>query len=692
MKERITFPSIGKALFIDFNKFTDWYKSDGGFNWSYIEIDGRTNNHRIYIYPKQSIIGNMISDDLYKRDIDSNFKKDSPLAFREYLLLDKLQTYITRFGSNWDILYTDDIFTIIRFGENSFLILNQFLNLQLFETHENLTLGELNSKLYLNSNTDDSNSLIANDLSLSSVKSQKKVQTDAIDNLQDDIKAIEKELDDKIQALRNEARIQKQKIERMKTSLQVKVEELHTQIFMLETLVYAVECRLGEIVDFMQLREGDEASIDTPLVIFQKLRYLDEDLPIFASIYNFEFNDSYIFEELLQNREDIVEYFCPSDKCISFIRISKTGTNFSKDYENNILKEYDILHGKTVGILVRNGGNLYFAWTDEHRILLPDGNVFYTPGTSEVNLEDIPKSKYILDSLSAEQEAELSEEEYKEYQDKDKITYYKDKYGWEGRKVASKVFVFSIIQGLLDDKKLVEIPEELSLLSKPKSSQYLIFSYADGTLEDNRYGNFSDILERLQDNHKWGDTILSTISLHDYSTSNSWSYSRFQRSVDGSSRTHDCDVKDCTIYRINLIKPQDRHSYTEYYVSLEKRWSDYGARSNFMIQKDEFINLTFLNSEWLYYAIINKKVGNFSINGKVVSYAHAVRYLKYAYQYLKEREVYELSLIKNYLPNIEDDKTWMVDLSEWKLLKNVRNITDYQAKRFAKFLEGGRVL
>ena len=130
-----TFPSIGKASFIDFNKFTEWYVADGGYNWPYIEIDDRTINYTIYVHPKHKIIDPMITeDDLYRRGVDKNFKKDSPLDFYEYELLDKLQNYITRFSVNWDMLYTDDIFTIIRFGEHSFLILNQFLNLQLFET------------------------------------------------------------------------------------------------------------------------------------------------------------------------------------------------------------------------------------------------------------------------------------------------------------------------------------------------------------------------------------------------------------------------------------------------------------------------------------------------------------------------------------------------------------------------------
>lgn len=79
-------------------------------------------------------------------------------------------------------------------------------------------------------------------------------------------------------------------------------------------------------------------------------------------------------------------------------------------------------------------------------------------------------------------------------------------------------------------------------------------------------------------------------------------------------------------------------------ISLKKKWSDAEVRSNFEVEKDKFINMTFLNSEWLHYAILNKKIGNFIINGKSVSYAYAVRYMKLAYEYLKKRETGELAL------------------------------------------------
>ena len=82
------------------------------------------------------------------------------------------------------------------------------------------------------------------------------------------------------------------------------------------------------------------------------------------------------------------------------------------------------------------------------------------------------------------------------------------------------------------------------------------------------------------------------------------------------------------------------------------------------------------------YAIQNRKVGRLFIGGKEVSYAYAMRYLNTALEYLRNREKQEKALIMKYSYLLPE---WEVALSEWKLVHNVHSITDYQAKRFAKY-------
>jgi hypothetical protein len=206
------------------------------------------------------------------------------------------------------------------------------------------------------------------------------------------------------------------------------------------------------------------------------------------------------------------------------------------------------------------------------------------------------------------------------------------------------------------------------------------------------------------------------------------------------NRTHDVHAHDCTIYPINLVefdKPERRvryrYTYTvpelvdgvyqqvtrtsintaeadakfsdgqdveilEYFdyrrqhnfISLKKegRWwdDDVGpSYANFEVETDEFINLTYMNSVWLNYALSNRNLGGWRVGGTSVNYEYALRYLGKALSHVREREEDEAENIR--LAGgaaILADPDWPVALSEWKMKTGVRNITEFQAKRFVK--------
>ena len=93
------------------------------------------------------------------------------------------------------------------------------------------------------------------------------------------------------------------------------------------------------------------------------------------------------------------------------IRISKNNILCgASDMVSNVLDTYKKFHGKQIGILIRNGENLYVGWTDEEKVRIKDENVYLKPETREDSLE----------------EAEVQSRE----------------------EVASRYFVFSILQGV----------------------------------------------------------------------------------------------------------------------------------------------------------------------------------------------------------------------------------------------------
>lgn len=135
-------------------------------------------------------------------------------------------------------------------------------------------------------------------------------------------------------------------------------------------------------------------------------------------------------------------------------------------------------------------------------------------------------------------------------------------------------------------------------------------------------------------------------------------------------------------------EPGRRHVFVS--VEKEENWRRNGVpyerqpRSNFELYEDEYINLTYMNSVWLSWVITQKKLGGWCIGGKEVDYAYAIKYLKTAMDFIRDREKGEKTLIDAVDPTVCRDPEWPLKLSEWKLEKGVRSVTPYQAKRFAK--------
>ena len=125
---------------------------------------------------------------------------------------------------------------------------------------------------------------------------------------------------------------------------------------------------------------------------------------------------------------------------------------------------------------------------------------------------------------------------------------------------------------------------------------------------------------------------------------------------------------------------------THTFISAKKNnYNYYGeqtdSRANMEIFQSEYLNLTFLNSVYLKYAIQNKKMGGWKRAGESVEYADSIRYLNAALDYIREREIEEAEMLEKYMELYPE---WQVDLSEWRLKHNYHRLTDTRAKKFAK--------
>ena len=226
--------------------------------------------------------------------------------------------------------------------------------------------------------------------------------------------------------------------------------------------------------------------------------------------------------------------FAPGPKSISLVKISKDGTiRCQSEIRNNMLSEYELLHGNTIAILIRDGENLYIGWTDDDKVQVKDENMFLKPETKEIASED-------------EENIRNSQKE----------------------EIAGRYFIFAILQGIVDQGKILKLPKIGSIM---KSNPYVIYSMADGWLEDDRFGTLEDILKRT--NHevmKKGDTILTLMRIT--RDDNGYGYGRRggvwnnNRGRGEANRTHDVSLKDFKFYKINKVDK------TEYYDVFMRKY------------------------------------------------------------------------------------------------------------------------
>ena len=619
------------------------------------------------------------------------------------------------------------------------------------QNYDDLTPAEVKQQLLSSGKEGNTTNIVSAESGMA--VSHNTVETQLSDT-QNRIAALESEMEDVKRAKCGELAEMQAKIEAMKADLEAKKEKmllalaeqmkamnatkekLEMQIYMLDSQIFAIRCYAGETINFTAIRTGWPAPETEPVVIHQKLRFLDEELGKLASLYTIQWDEIHLFEEFLRHSPLAFETFVPNNRCIVLIRLSRTGKIMGLDDGRsgyrNLLKKYDYYHGETVGILIRNGENLYLGWADDEHIKIKDDFVNNVIDLSD----DTPRRPFF---------SEWDKEEYEARQKAKRKAAMKE--------VLSRVFVTNILQGIVDNSDILPMPEGVRF---DKPSPYIQYSLADAWLDDGRFGDFTQIIQKCNETVKVGDTILTLLYLvpEHYADFGRRAFvdevGVNSRGRGWANRTHDCRVSDCTLYPVNLVEYDDPVDYVVYeeksqrsdlnepvwekrkdrnylfdrmmkndpefagnirnmeritepgerhvFVSIakEENWRRGGEpyqrepRSNFEVYTEEFINLTYMNSVWLMWAITQKKLGGWRVGGQTMDYASAIAYLNKALEYVRHREETEKELIDAVDPSICQDAEWPLKLTEWKMEKEVRTITAYQAKRFVKAVQAGK--
>lgn len=590
----------------------------------------------------------------------------------------QIDNFVREGGFNYTVLRQTDDFSVLFYGKkgNHFVAPNMFVDFIPEPDTSGYTLRELRIQAGL-SNDGDASMVLAGagqQLIDSSVQDIKGAQADVKEKLHilaDEMDAVKNathdelaELKIKLDAITQEMNNKKTELmaelNRKKSEMELMVKDLEGKLYVLSSEIYSIRCFMGETIDILKLRDGMKAPKAEPVFLNQKIIFLDEELGKLVSLYAQDLSlKSYtLVEDVLKRCDLVLDSFCPQEKCISFMRVSRTGTILGLMDKVDLLENYEMLHGTKLGIIIRDGEQVYVGWTEEEYININvDDNMFYRPGTETIPLEEGENIK------------EPSEEE------KWKIM----------RNMVSRMFCISILQGLSERTSIISLPEKVDFRFP---SKYVIYNYSEGLLEDNRFGDFAALVNNLNKRKVVGDDIMVILNLAEHDDKRNGG----TRGRGYANRTHDCDV-DSGLNKINLIDDEG------VYVSALKQ-SSYGsgvARSNFSLSRNEYVNLTYFNTVWMEYYIVTKRVGNLglvynSYSSKSADYPYLVRFYKIALQFLREREAKEKALIEKHYPSLDRVFEWPVVLSHWKLYKGVREITDFQAKRFAKYLDSGNIV
>ena len=418
---------------------------------------------------------------------------------------------------------------------------------------------------------------------------------------------------------------------KMMAEIQEKIKRYEHELLIMRSDLTAFEYRNGLTVNFMNIHKGTNAPTQQPIIIHQKLIYLDEDLPRLKDLYD---EHAGSLEVAIKHSPALLEHICPTSKGITFLKMRNSAGSF--ELNNTVMEFVRDTMPNEVGVLIRNGENTWLTWLDS---------------------QDISLSEDSFTSKSSDEETSLS-------------------------LVQSRYYLFNLIMGLIERNQILQLDHvPTNMFSDPG----IIWSNADSQITDSTYVELAKIIPILNQYSKADDPIYVLNSFTDSATyTGRYGPGTTERGRGDNALTDNTSVKE----GLNKIKGIDYFSDFTYrfYVGGEKySWHYDDDKSkispSLYIENDEFINLKFINSNLINYYIHTKRIGRISNSGRYVDYSHMLPILFGMKKALEEQEkVDRLHIVaQDYDLNL---------LTSFKIIHDVRVVTPYQAKRYSKWVAG----
>lgn len=491
-----------------------------------------------YFYSKQEIYKNAVPVIERKHYVGLGYTSTIDKSPEFISLMDALADE----GQRLTAYYADDTAAIVGHLDHKYILPAELVEVECLKDYSALTSGELAAL----GDKQMSEAMLPANIGGSSVKTledelaeEKQKISDAEEKCKQAIEEIRQE------ALRKEQEL-KELLAKETEKLRVVKEELENKLYVLDTQIYGIRCYLGEVVDFTQIRAGKAASEDVPVVMFQKMRFLDEEMGKYLSLYTFGAfeDDNETLIKALKERDDLRDIFCPADRCITVLRNSRTGKAVKlSDKVANMLERYEYLHGTQIAILVRDGENLFIGWTDEEKIHISSDDMFLRPGVSVKEVENEDEEYGFGHRYWSKEEKIKAEKKIEKAAIEERISRY---------------FLVSILQGMIDRGGLINVPQKTKITEE---SDLVKFSFAEGWLKDTTYGTFEDILNKSKDIAvKKGEIVLTGMlvtrdDIHAYGRNYNSEYAAFSndRGIGDKNRTHGACIPGFELMPINKV-------------------------------------------------------------------------------------------------------------------------------------------
>ena len=416
---------------------------------------------------------------------------------------------------------------------------------------------------------------------------------------------------------------------KMMAELQEKIKLYEHELLIMRSDLTAFEYRNGLTVNFMNIHKGTNAPTQQPIIIHQKLIYLDEDLPRLKDLYDEHAGN---LEVAIKHSPALLEHICPTSKGITFLKMRNSAGRF--ELNNTVMEFVRDTMPNEVGVLIRNGENTWLTWLDSQDVYLSEDS-FTSKSSNESTSLSLLQSRYYL---------------------------------------------FNLIMGLIERNEILQLDHvPTDMFSDPG----IIWSNADSQIADSTYVELAKIIPILNQYSKTDDPIYVLNSFRDNATyAGRYGGGTTERGRGDNALTDNTSVKE----GLNKIKGIDYFfNFTyRFYVGGEKylwHWDDGKSKisPSLYIENDEFINLKFINSNLINYYIHTKRIGRISNSGRYVDYSHMLPILFGMKKALEEQEKIDRIHIvaQDYDLNL---------LTSFKIIHDVRVVTTYQAKRYSKWV------